>query len=119
MVARERLALSAVPEGVPTLDTTTAWSHQSVPQSCTTTCRAQWILTRNFRELNKGAKGGGQVSLLNIITELKKACNHPFLFESAEVRLRFGGTGGQGVCSTCLRKKCDGDGDICARLRGR
>ena len=31
-----------------------------------------------------GARGGGQVSLLNIITELKKCCNHPFLFESAE-----------------------------------
>lgn len=26
----------------------------------------------------------GHVSLLNIITELKKCCNHPFLFESAE-----------------------------------
>eukprot|EP00891_Asterochloris_glomerata_P009533 jgi/Astpho2/9533/e_gw1.00146.29.1_t len=44
----------------------------------------KWILTRNFRELNKG----GQVSLLNIITELKKCCNHPFLFESAEAEYR-------------------------------
>lgn len=26
----------------------------------------------------------GHVSLLNIITELKKTCNHPFLFESAD-----------------------------------
>jgi SNF2 family DNA or RNA helicase len=47
--------------------------------------RSQWILTRNFRELNKNTKSGGQVSLLNIIGELKKVCNHPFLFESAEV----------------------------------
>ncbi len=31
-----------------------------------------------------GNRGGGHVSLLNIITELKKCCNHPFLFESAE-----------------------------------
>jgi hypothetical protein len=28
------------------------------------------------------------VSLLNVITELKKACNHPFLFESAEDEYR-------------------------------
>ncbi|KAK9828376.1 hypothetical protein WJX81_001254 [Elliptochloris bilobata] len=48
----------------------------------------KWILTRNFKELNKGARGGGQVSLLNIITELKKCCNHPFLFESAETDFR-------------------------------
>ncbi|EFN50445.1 hypothetical protein CHLNCDRAFT_143426, partial [Chlorella variabilis] len=34
-----------------------------------------------------------QLSLLNIITELKKCCNHPFLFQSAEeeYRLRAGG----------------------------
>jgi SNF2 family DNA or RNA helicase len=31
----------------------------------------------------------GHVSLLNIITELKKACNHPFLFESAEDEYRW------------------------------
>jgi SNF2 family DNA or RNA helicase len=30
----------------------------------------------------------GHVSLLNIITELKKTCNHPFLFESAEDEYR-------------------------------
>ncbi|KAL3153482.1 hypothetical protein ABBQ38_011813 [Trebouxia sp. C0009 RCD-2024] len=49
----------------------------------------KWILTRNFKELNKGSKGG-QVSLLNVITELKKTCNHPFLFESAEEDYRGG-----------------------------
>ncbi len=32
----------------------------------------------------QGSKG--QVTLLNIIMDLKKCCNHPFLFESAEVR---------------------------------
>ena len=42
----------------------------------------RWILTRNFKELNKSAKGS-QVTLLNIIMDLKKCCNHPFLFESA------------------------------------
>jgi chromodomain-helicase-DNA-binding protein 1 len=30
------------------------------------------------------------VSLLNIICELKKTCNHPFLFESAEDNFRGG-----------------------------
>jgi chromodomain-helicase-DNA-binding protein 1 len=35
-----------------------------------------------------GARSGGHVSLLNIISELKKACNHPFLFESAEDEYR-------------------------------
>ena len=38
----------------------------------------------------QGSRGGGQVSLLNIITELKKCCNHPFLFESAEADWRGG-----------------------------
>lgn len=44
----------------------------------------KWILQRNFNALNKGAKGSGQVTLLNVVMELKKCCNHPFLFESAE-----------------------------------
>ncbi|XP_057954932.1 protein CHROMATIN REMODELING 5 [Malania oleifera] len=43
----------------------------------------KWILERNFRDLNKGVRGN-QVSLLNIMVELKKCCNHPFLFESAD-----------------------------------
>ena len=32
----------------------------------------KWILQRNFRELNKAAKGGANMALLNIIMELKK-----------------------------------------------
>ncbi|XP_038988739.1 protein CHROMATIN REMODELING 5-like isoform X3 [Phoenix dactylifera] len=43
----------------------------------------KWILERNFHNLNKGVRGN-QVSLLNIVVELKKCCNHPFLFESAD-----------------------------------
>ncbi|KAJ3375493.1 hypothetical protein GGF31_004612 [Allomyces arbusculus] len=42
------------------------------------------ILTRNFAALNKGVNAGHQVSLLNVMAELKKASNHPFLFPSAE-----------------------------------
>lgn len=41
------------------------------------------ILTRNFRELNKGTSGNYS-SLINIVMELKKCCNHPFLFAGAE-----------------------------------
>ncbi|XP_067117973.1 chromodomain-helicase-DNA-binding protein 3 isoform X4 [Osmerus mordax] len=42
------------------------------------------ILTRNFEALN--SKGGGnQVSLLNIMMDLKKCCNHPYLFPVASM----------------------------------
>ncbi|KAJ1680401.1 ATP-dependent DNA helicase Hrp3 [Spiromyces aspiralis] len=42
------------------------------------------ILTRNYQVLNRGVSGPGQLSLLNIMTELKKASNHPYLFPNAE-----------------------------------
>ena len=42
----------------------------------------KFILTRNFEALN--TKGGGQqVSLINIMMDLKKCCNHPYLFPVA------------------------------------
>jgi len=44
------------------------------------------ILTRNYAALNAGAKGQKQ-SLLNIMMELKKASNHPFMFPNAEDRI--------------------------------
>jgi len=44
------------------------------------------ILTRNYKVLNEGAKGGQQMSLMNVMMELKKASNHPFLFANAEQR---------------------------------
>ncbi|KAK7300222.1 hypothetical protein RJT34_11062 [Clitoria ternatea] len=53
----------------------------------------KWILERNFHNLNKGVRGN-QVSLLNIVVELKKCCNHPFLFESADHG--YGGDSGSG-----------------------
>ncbi len=43
----------------------------------------KWILTKNFSELNRGVKGT-QTSLLNIVMELKKTSNHPYLFDNAE-----------------------------------
>lgn len=47
------------------------------------------ILTRNYTALNQGAKGQKQ-SLLNIMMELKKASNHPFMFPNAEDRIMAG-----------------------------
>ena len=44
------------------------------------------ILTRNYQALNAGTTGPKQ-SLLNIMMELKKASNHPFLFPNAEERI--------------------------------
>ncbi|KAK3704274.1 ATP-dependent DNA helicase Hrp3 [Vermiconidia calcicola] len=44
------------------------------------------ILTRNFAALNAGAKAQ-KTSLLNVMMELKKASNHPFMFPNAEERI--------------------------------
>ena len=41
----------------------------------------KYILTRNFDALN--TRGSNQVSLLNIMMDLKKCCNHPYLFPTA------------------------------------
>ncbi|XP_056597232.1 chromodomain-helicase-DNA-binding protein 4a isoform X2 [Triplophysa dalaica] len=42
----------------------------------------KFILTRNFEALNTRG-GGNQVSLLNVVMDLKKCCNHPYLFPVA------------------------------------
>jgi len=49
------------------------------------------VLTKNYAALNQGPKGGN-VSLLNVMSELKKASNHPYLFDNAEdlVLTKFG-----------------------------
>ncbi|XP_066907569.1 chromodomain-helicase-DNA-binding protein Mi-2 homolog [Halyomorpha halys] len=52
----------------------------------------KYILTRNFEALNP--KGGGQqVSLLNIMMDLKKCCNHPYLFPAASQEAPLGPSG--------------------------
>ncbi|XP_060556044.1 chromodomain-helicase-DNA-binding protein 1-like isoform X5 [Ruditapes philippinarum] len=43
----------------------------------------KWILTKNYKELNKGLKGSCS-SFVNIIMELKKCCNHAFLVRPSE-----------------------------------
>lgn len=50
------------------------------------------IITRNYAALNAGATGGARQSLLNIVMELKKASNHPFMFPTAEERILKGST---------------------------
>ncbi len=43
------------------------------------------LLTKNFAKLNAGIKGRGtgtSITLRNLVMELKKCCNHPFLFPS-------------------------------------
>ena len=47
------------------------------------------ILTRNYAALNEGSKGQKQ-SLLNIMMELKKASNHPYMFPNAEEKILAG-----------------------------
>ncbi|CEP63303.1 chromatin-remodeling ATPase CHD1 LALA0_S07e07074g [Lachancea lanzarotensis] len=44
------------------------------------------ILTKNYSALSAGTKGV-HFSLLNIMNELKKASNHPYLFDTAEDRV--------------------------------
>ena len=41
----------------------------------------RWVITHNFRELNKGER---KQSLMNTVMELKKVCNHPFLMAAGE-----------------------------------
>lgn len=41
----------------------------------------RWVLTKNFEKLNP--RGAQTVSLLNVMMDLKKCCNHPYLFPSA------------------------------------
>ena len=41
------------------------------------------ILTRNYKALRgSSGRGGAKSSMLNIVMNLKKTCNHPYLFPS-------------------------------------
>ncbi|XP_063922162.1 chromodomain-helicase-DNA-binding protein Mi-2 homolog [Zophobas morio] len=58
----------------------------------------KYILTRNYEALNP--KGGGQsVSLLNIMMDLKKCCNHPYLFPVAAEEAPLAPNGGYDMSS--------------------
>ncbi len=45
----------------------------------------RWFITRNYAELARNSKA--KQSLINIMVQLKKVCNHPFLFEGARERV--------------------------------
>jgi chromodomain-helicase-DNA-binding protein 1 len=47
----------------------------------------QLICQKNFYELKKNSKAS-KASLLNILMEMKKCCNHPFLLDYADERLQ-------------------------------
>ena len=44
----------------------------------------EWVIQKNFRQLNRGAHGAPKSTLLNAVVELKKVLNHPYLFPGAE-----------------------------------
>jgi chromodomain-helicase-DNA-binding protein 1 len=48
----------------------------------------RWVLSRNYNELNRNARGGSKMSLLNVLVDLKKTCNHPVLVPIGETELR-------------------------------
>lgn len=54
------------------------------------------IISRNYEALNAGSQGSSQMSLLNIMVELKKVSNHPYLLPSAEERYLDATPGGVG-----------------------
>jgi SNF2 family DNA or RNA helicase len=39
------------------------------------------ILERNREFLNKGCSGGNVPNLINVVMQLRKVCNHPFLIQ--------------------------------------
>jgi SNF2 family DNA or RNA helicase len=44
------------------------------------------ILTKNYKELSRGAKGSVS-SLINIVMDLKKCCNHPYLVRHVDEQM--------------------------------
>uniref|UniRef100_A0A8C8FWP6 DNA helicase n=1 Tax=Oncorhynchus tshawytscha TaxID=74940 RepID=A0A8C8FWP6_ONCTS len=58
------------------------FKHMPSRQSSSYEKYYKFILTRNFDALNTRG-GGNQVSLLNVVMDLKKCCNHPYLFPGA------------------------------------
>ena len=47
----------------------------------------KWVLTRDVEKLTLGSTGKktkNRTSLMNMIMQLRKCCNHPYLFDGAE-----------------------------------
>src|SRR3954465_3405936 len=45
------------------------------------------IYEKNYTFLSKGTKGNNVPNLINIMMELRKCCNHPYLIKGAEEQL--------------------------------
>ena len=75
------------------------------------------ILARNHRAFNQGTHASQRTSLLNVLKELQKVCNHPFLFASAEKdafrAARKSGLATKVAAAAAAEKKA-GKGDIVA-----
>lgn len=66
------------------------------------------ILERNFTFLSKGPGSGSCVpSLLNVVMELRKCCNHPYLIQGEEI---VGGAALGGVWGCRLGRETAGEG---------
>lgn len=61
------------------------------------------ILTRNYSALNAAGGPGAQHNLLNVMAELKKASNHPYLFDGSEQTWMDGAQGGANTRDDVLR----------------
>lgn len=61
------------------------------------------ILTRNYSALNAAGGHGAQHNLLNVMAELKKASNHPYLFDGSEQTWMDGIHGGDNSRDDILR----------------
>lgn len=61
------------------------------------------ILTRNYAALNAAGGPGAQHNLLNVMAELKKASNHPYLFDGSEQTWMDGSHGGTNSRDDILR----------------
>ncbi|KAK1668626.1 hypothetical protein QYE76_056785 [Lolium multiflorum] len=48
------------------------------------------ILEKNYSKLNSAIQSGRKLSLNNVLMELRKCCNHPYLFPGLEVHQRAG-----------------------------
>jgi len=69
---------------------TTTITTTITPQVTLTPLQKQFyraIYERNTSFLFKGAKTGNQPSLMNVMMELRKCCNHPYLLRGVEDRL--------------------------------
>ena len=73
-----------VERGMPPKTELTVYCQLAAPQLHT----YKAVLKNHVEVLN--SKGGERMKLLNIIMQLRKAANHPYLFDGVEVRILFG-----------------------------